>query len=485
MADIATPSAVAMSTSDAASALPEKQQKTRPEKPDEPQYKEDLAKAEKEHAAAQGKLVCRVWATDWQNSPVPWQETVNDIANSYAIQNDIKAKIDAAQPQNKDSPTSRRQQELRSELQSIKQQQSTFKTSRGSIQERISALDAQLKSRMGEQKTARSRVAYKSVEEVDREIQRLEKQVDAGTMKLVDEKKALAEISSLRKQRKGFSGFEEAEKSIQDVKAQITELRKTMDNPEVKALSQKYDEINAELQNIKAEQDKAYDSLNSLRDERSKIHSEQQEKFSAMRDIKDKFYKARQAYKEHEQEQYRQRQEKQKAERDQYQKQKRKDIAAKKLEEANEPAFMDEILTAEGLIRYFEPSTSTETKSLRGPSGFAAEAQRSVESSEFKGTKVTKKQDREDDYFMGGGGKKGKKGRKGADTGSPAPSTPTGGKFNLSIGVIEELAKINVEPPMNQAGVSEVVEKLKKKRDQWKADQDRKTKEVCRASLKT
>lgn len=336
---------------------------------------------------------------------------------------------------------------------------------------------------MAEQKAARSRVPYKSVEEIDREIQRLEKQVDAGTMKLVDEKKALAEISSLRKQRKGFAGFEEAEKGIQDVKAQIAELRKTIDNPEVKALSQKYDEINQEMQSIKAEQDKAYSSLSSLRDERSKLHSEQQEKYSTMRDIKDKFHKARVAYRDYDQEQYRQRQEKQKAEREQYQKQKRREIASKKLEEANEPAFLDEILTAEGLIRYFEPSTSTETKSLRAPSGFAAEAQRSVESSDFKGTKVSKKEDRDDNYFMGGGGKKGKKGKKGGAPGSPAPSTPTEGRFNLSVGVIEELAKINVEPPMNQAGIPEAVEKLKKKRDQWKADQDKKTKEVGSAVL--
>lgn len=331
---------------------------------------------------------------------------------------------------------------------------------------------------MAEQKAARSRVPYKSVEEIDREIQRLEKQVDAGTMKLVDEKKALAEISSLRKQRKGFAGFEEAEKGIQDVKAQIADLRKTIDNPEVKALSQKYDEINQELQSIKAEQDKAYSSLSSLRDERSKLHSEQQEKYSAMRDIKDKFHKARVAYRDYDQEQYRQRQEKQKAERELYQKQKRREIASKKLEEANEPAFLDEILTAEGLIRYFEPSTSTETKALRGPSGLAAEAQRSVESSDFKGTKVSKKEDRDDNYFLGGGGKKGRKGKKGGAPGSPAPSTPTEGRFNLSVGVIEELAKINVEPPMNQAGVPEAVETLKKKRDQWKADQDKKTKEV-------
>lgn len=35
-----------------------KQQHVRPEKPDEEKYKEELAKAEKAHAAAQEKLVC-------------------------------------------------------------------------------------------------------------------------------------------------------------------------------------------------------------------------------------------------------------------------------------------------------------------------------------------------------------------------------------------------------------------------------------------
>ena len=366
-------------------------------------------------------------------------------------------------------------------MQSIRQQQSTFKSSRGSVQEKITALDAQLKSRMSEQKTARSRVAFKSVEEIDREIQRLEKQVDAGTMKLVDEKKALSEISSMRKQRKGFAGFDEAERGIQEVKAQISELKKQMDNPEAKALSQKYDEINKELQEIKAEQDKAYSSLSSLRDERSKLHADQQEKYSAVREIKDHFHKARLAYRDHEQAVYRLKQEKQKAERDAYQKEKRRTIANKKLEEASEPAYMDEILTAEGLIRYFDPSTTVETaKTLRGPSGFAAEAQRNVAASEFQGTKVPRKEDRDDNYYMGGGGKKGKKGKKGSTTGSPAPSTPTEGKFNLSMGVIEELAKINMEPPMNQGGVSEVVEKLKARRDQWKADQEKRTKEVSR-----
>lgn len=57
MAELATPSAAQVATADA-TATQEKQQNVRPEKPDEDKYKEDLAKLEKEHQAAQDKLVC-------------------------------------------------------------------------------------------------------------------------------------------------------------------------------------------------------------------------------------------------------------------------------------------------------------------------------------------------------------------------------------------------------------------------------------------
>ena len=57
MADIATPSAAAISTIDAGSEPSQKPQKTKPERPDEQLYKESLAKAQKEHAASQERVV--------------------------------------------------------------------------------------------------------------------------------------------------------------------------------------------------------------------------------------------------------------------------------------------------------------------------------------------------------------------------------------------------------------------------------------------
>ncbi|KAK5124468.1 hypothetical protein LTR85_001685 [Meristemomyces frigidus] len=446
MADVATPSAVAMSTADTG-AQPAKDKApppTKPERPDEEQYKSELAKADKELRASEDRM------------------------------KQIKAKLDMARPNNKDSPSAKRQQELRAELQSIRTQQQSSKSSRGQVLDKIKRLDENLKSRMNEQKTARSKVQFRSVDEVQKEMDRLQKQVDTGTMRIVDEKKALADISQLNRQKKGFAGFDEAEKGIQDVKAQIAELRKSMDDPESKALSDRYTEITTELDQIKAEQDDAFKSLNSLRDERTKAHEDQQKKYSAVKEIKDKYFQSRRAAVEYEREARRIREEKRKVENDAYHRGRRQEAAKAKLEDASAPAYQDEIRTANNLLAYFDPS-SVAKKEVSGPGKFAATANRTVDSSSIKGTALPKKGDDEEVYFMGGGGKK--KGRKGGNkangTASPAPAE---GKFNLDIGTIDSLGRLNVDPPMSQNDVPAVVEKLKGKLAHWKEDQDRQTK---------
>ncbi|KAF2157828.1 hypothetical protein K461DRAFT_274057 [Myriangium duriaei CBS 260.36] len=441
MADLATPSAATMSTMDAKAdvAATSKTAVSKPDRPDEDSFKKSLAQAEKELAAVQEK------------------------------QKANKSKLEIAQP-NKDSPVAKRRQELIEERNKIKSLQQSGKSSRGQTMDKIKRLDEQLKSHITEQKTAKGRVPFKSADEVQQQIDRLQKQVDTGMMKLVDEKKALTEITNLNKQKKSFGGIDDIQKRIDKVKAQIAEEKKALDDPESRALSDRYTEISAELDKIKSDQDDVYKNLNSLRDERTKLHEEQQGKYQAVKDIKDKYYQAKRAFAEYEKEAYRIRREKQKAERDAYEQGKRKQVAQQKLEDASAPAYQDEILTAQGLIRYFDPS-SAEAKAAVGPGKFAAAASRTVDDSGFKGTRLAKKGDDEEDYFVGGGGKK-KKGKKGRD--SPAPATE---KFNLSIGVIEELAKVGVEPPMNSGDVPAVVEKLKEKLQNWKSDQDRKTKE--------
>lgn len=414
-------------------------QAVRPNKPDEAEYKENLAKAEKEHS---------------------------DVMTKY---NAVKSKIDIAQPnKNKDAPnpTQKRRQELIAQANEIRQKQAGGKNARQTKQDQIKRLDEQLRSRITEQKNARGKVNFKSVEEVDREISRLEKQVEGGTMKIVDEKKAIEEMSNLRKLRKNFAQFDNQQKEIDDLRSKIKEIKDSMENPEQKALSEQYNKIQAEIDTIKAEQDEAYKGLSSLRDERTKLQNEQREKFEAIRKIKDEYYAQKKAYSNFEWEAKQKARERRKAEDVKRAQEFKMERAKKMLAEASDPAYLEEIRRANSLIRFFDPSHVAETRGpLLASSGLSAEATRKVDDSGLKGTRLMSKKDRDDDYAPAV--KKGKKGKKGV----AATDAPASGKFSCPPSVMEDCASMGIDPPMSAADVPAVLEKAKAKLEHWKSDQ--------------
>lgn len=296
-------------------------------------------------------------------------------------------------------------------------------------------------------------------------------------MKIVDEKKALSEVTSLNRLKKSFTTFGSTQQRIDDLRAQIAELRKNLDDPETKAMSDRYNAINTELDSMKSEQDGLYKNINALRDERKTIHEEQDQRWQALQKLRSDHRNAKRTYHDHQNKIWEERQVRQQAERQAYNNSKRKEIAAQKLEEASTPAYSSEIMTAQGLIHYLDP-TSSEAKAPVAESKFAAHATRVVEDAPIKGTKLSKKDnDESDQLFPGMGGKKSKKQPK-----ANKESSVTNGhheKFNLSIGVIEDFARVGVEPPMNKGDVTKTVDALKEKIQNWRNDQDKKTKEVC------
>jgi hypothetical protein len=293
-------------------------------------------------------------------------------------------------------------------------------------------------------------------------------------MKLVDEKKALSDISALHRVKKNFTLFAQQQKGIDVIKAEIAEIKKSNDNPEVRALNERYDEIQRQLDEMRKVGDDAFKNVSSLRNERTAAYNDQQEKYNKIKEIKDAYYAAKRAYRDYEFEARKIRNQKQQAERAAYESGKRREVAERKLEEASAPAYQEDISAGENLIRHFDPS-SVEAKEAVGPSKFAAVASRTVESAKVDGARVHTKTNDDDSYFVGTGGKK-KKGKKAA----PAAASE---KFHLSIDVIEQLARIGIDPPVSHSHVPIVITKIKEKITFWKGDQDRKTKEVC-SSLK-
>lgn len=376
----------------------------------------------------------------------------------------------------KQSPTQKRRQELIAQANEIRQKQGAGKNARTSKLDQIKRLDEQLRSRINEQKIARSKAAFKSIAELDRQVDRLEAQVNSGTMKIVDEKKALAEISSLRKQRKNFAQFEEAEKQITDLKAKIKEIKDSMEDPEAKALSEQYTKIQAELDKIKAESDEAYKNLSSLRDERTRLQAEQQEKFQAIRKIKDEYWQQRKAAQAYEREAREKARERRKAEQERYARERKKADAERMLAEASEPAYLEEIRRANALLLFLDPSSAkTEKAPLLANRGLGAQAERKVDDSNIQGTRLPSKKDRDDEYLPAV--KKGKKGKKGGAAASAAAASE-GGKFNCPPSVVEDCAFMGIDPPMSAADVPAVTEKVKAKLAHWQENQAAETQRV-------
>lgn len=83
MADIAKPSSPALSASKNGASIAENPPKARPEKPDEQLYKDVLAKAEREHAAAQEKVV-RVTPRNAELSAELHISTINSLHSFHS-----------------------------------------------------------------------------------------------------------------------------------------------------------------------------------------------------------------------------------------------------------------------------------------------------------------------------------------------------------------------------------------------------------------
>jgi uncharacterized protein (DUF3084 family) len=93
-------------------------------------------------------------------------------------------------------------------------------------------------------------------------------------LKLIDEKKALAEISSLRRSRKQVETGASVDESIAADRAKIEELRKVLDDPENKKVQARWEELKAEMDKLRAEGNKAYEERSGLFDQRNALQKE-------------------------------------------------------------------------------------------------------------------------------------------------------------------------------------------------------------------
>lgn len=170
------------------------------------------------------------------------------------MQDEVRAKIDLAKSGNSRNP---RQQELKVELADIRSQVADKKGSRSKTEEQISTLQDSINARVKELNAKKNRLPYRTLADLEAAVFKLDKDVESGMMKIVDEKKAIQEINNLSRQKKTFGEMDTAQKSIDADRARLKELKDQKQDPVLKELNERYDALDKEFKAIKAEQNSA------------------------------------------------------------------------------------------------------------------------------------------------------------------------------------------------------------------------------------
>jgi hypothetical protein len=319
---------------------------------------------------------------------------------------------------------------------------------------------------------------------IDNRLRNLEKQVESGTLKLAEEKRALQEMSTAKRSRRLLEGFQAEYDAVDKDKATIDQLRKQLDDPQSKAVSDRYDAIKAELDELKKESDEASAGRTKLFEERDNIQRELDTLFAEKRDSAQRYRDANDQYWAKVNEDRARRAEKLRQQRAAEEAQKKKEVAERLLEEAQVPAYQAQVEDCQTLIDYFSGKSTTNATLTSGQSVLPGQAElagvpkleiRKVQGPTDGLVPMKKKGEEEQTYFVGKA--KGKKGSK-SDTASSTPtSTTSTGTLNIPLHNLSALLSLSIPPPASHTDLPRVVEDLKTKKAWFEANQARQTAE--------
>lgn len=370
-----------------------------------------------------------------------------------------------------------------------------------------------------------------SLASLARSCSQLNKQIESGTLKLIDEKKSLTEISLLRRTLTSLTKLTTLEESIAQDRVQVDELRKALDDPESKRVQARWDELKSEMEGLREEGRKAWDERNGLFEKRNELQKQMvswasglvvrchllirdagrplcQEKgrqpkapgrprrvghvsfallltLTLATPVRSYYAKVREDQKA--------KQDRFRAEKAAQESLKRDEEIARLREEARIPAFSREIEDCGVLIGWFNGRYGNKVPEMKSvPSGAAEDEARALTGvkelnlrkveDEPVGVVLDKKAaDAEDPWasLAGTGGKKGKKGKKtaapAASTDAPAPTSTSNASVNLPYALLTAILNLSIPPPSSQADVARCVSDLEHKKAWFEANQKQKT----------
>ncbi|KAG0367859.1 hypothetical protein BGZ54_003116 [Gamsiella multidivaricata] len=401
-------------------------------------------------------------------------ETIKEIeANMDKIRPRLNAVKDAIAAMTAKSESDPRTA-LRKHLGELREKQAENKKGKQAKIDQLNTLNNALKKKVADLKATQDKLQYKTQEAVDAQIAKLEKQVDSGSIKLVEEKRILTEISSLKKAKKTVDAIQAQQAAIDADRAAIAALKETIDDQTAKALSAEYNQIQAELDEITKSKDEVWKKRNDLFDERARLQKELDAEYQRKKAINDEYFEALREHQKFQQEEQARKREEYQTKKQQELEEKRLAIAKEERELAEIPAYANEIVTCESVYKYLlqfsknekhiaETATTAATDSPN-PNIRQADTTTNVPS----GMMLTKKADKEEEVFFVGKSKKSK---------GPKEKKVEVSSFKLPLALLEQLLELKVPVPTSSADLGKTLEALVEKKEYYKSNQEKATAE--------
>ncbi|KAJ2905956.1 multicopy suppressor of BFA (Brefeldin A), partial [Coemansia aciculifera] len=304
-------------------------------------------------------------------------------------------------------------------LQDIRTEQAELRKSRGKVFDKQAALTASIGRKTAELKAQQAKLTFKTLEEIDESITKGEKQIESGSLKIVEERRLSSEISALRRARKLVEQANKLQKAIDAEVAELSEIDAQLADTNAQALGEEYERLQGELDTLKTSQDQGQQQRSSLFNERAEVLKLLDQVWEKKRALQDEHRRQNNEYYQWQQEERKRRIVEEKQQRIQEQRERRLAIAQEQREEAEMPAFADEISGCDSLIIYLSgilPSAAgayakSESGNRSPPSFAASNGARDADASTHvpAGMVAVKTSTVEESYFAGTGAAKSKK----------------------------------------------------------------------------
>ncbi|KAG0051618.1 hypothetical protein BGZ90_006712, partial [Linnemannia elongata] len=337
---------------------------------------------------------------------------------------------------------------LRKRLGELRDKQAENKKGKQVKIDQLTALNNSLKKKIADLKAIQDKLPFKTQDAVEAQINKLEKQLESGSLKL--------------------------QIAIDADKAAIAALKETIDDQTAKALSAEYNQIQAQLDEITKSKDEVWKKRNDLFDERTRLQKELDTEYQRKKTVNDEYFNALREYNKHQQEMQVRKREEYQAKKQQELEEKRLAVAKEERELAEIPAFTNEIITCDSVYKYLL-QFSTDDKRIADAAAVApvdapAANVRQVDTTANvpSGVMLAKKADKVEEVFFAGKSKKNK---------GPKEKKIEGNSFKLPLAVLEQLLELKVVVPTSPADLEKTLDALIEKRDGFKANQEKATAE--------